>query len=282
MVKHVKDIVEGNCTRSHTWDCLNCPCKWCIRGRATSKALLEISPFGGDVPNATCGRQSSKTDETPKRITICGYCKQEIGRGKPHNCTRSSRFDNIRDMCSPGTLQMVASSVVSQEFQKAKEAGKSKIAVLKSKYGPALTIKAKDVKDEGFIITKDNMDQLRSILSLSKRKTYEAGRYLKEITGSKMEKGMKSYIFNSETCLAEFFEVVEINFADEDQNFDDSIPVSSGKKNLQAVKRHVCRCTDVEGLVVFLMNERYLEGLDLDDIIIKIGKFYFFYFVYLL
>ena len=258
LVEHVRSIVDPNQaqTRSRTpWDPFNCPCEICVLGRHSGKGF-PTSRFIREEKRGR-GRSSERPKEDLTPIKICPKCGGKIGRGIPHPCTRTSRFENVKNSLTPKTSLMLAKDIIAEEFQKALDKGDEKFASLTSKHGPPLKIKAHDVKDKTFIITEEMVNKLRLNLNISKTKAYEAGRMFKEYTGGKLEKGLKAFIFNSETCLSDFFKVTEMEFM-----------AYNPLKMLVPVKRQTVQCIDVEGLVFFLKMERLLP----DEAITKIGQ----------
>ena len=84
-----------------------------------------------------------------------------------------------------------------------------------------------------------------------------------------MEKGLKKFLFSSETSLSSFYDVRTIDFNAVDPDFDDSKPINS--KKLEPAVRSLVYCTDVEALVFFLIMERLIDD---ENAIIKIGKLF--------
>ena len=171
------------------------------------------------------------------------------------------RYQNLDQDLSPMTRQVLASQTLKEAFDEGQGS-----ASLKTRYGPRLEVKSKDVKEETAVFTKEMMDTFRTQIHMSKRSALKTARFFKEVFSGKMETGMQEYVYDANTCLSDFFTVERCEFLAFDYEFDDGKPVSS-KKTLQPVFRDIVYCTDVEGLIFFLKVMRVLD----DDCIIKIG-----------
>ena len=158
------------------------------------------------------------------------------------------------------TRQVLASQTLKELFNEGQES-----VSLKTRHGPKLVVQGKNVKPQSAVFTKDMMDKFRTQIHMSKRNALKTARFFKEVYDGKMEVGMQEYVYDSNTCLSDFFAVKRLEFLAFDYEFDDGKP--SSKKTLQKVFRDVVYCTDVEGLIFFLKLERALD----DDSIIKIG-----------
>ena len=160
------------------------------------------------------------------------------------------------------TRQVLASQTLKEAFDESEGS-----ASLKTRHGPRLEVKSKNVKEETAVFTKEMMDTFRTQIHMSKRSALKTARFFKEVFSGKMETGMQEYVYDANTCLSDFFTVERCEFLAFDYEFDDGKPVSS-KKTLQSVFRDIVYCTDVEGLIFFLKVTRVLDD---DDCIIKIG-----------
>ena len=199
-------------------------------------------------------------------MKFCTICWGEVAPGKHKSCGKHLRQENIRENFSPETRQMLASETLKEEFSKAREAGQEEVISLKTRHGPRLEVKSKNVQLESAVFTTEMMDKFRSQIHMSKRNALKSARFFKEVFNGKMETGMQEYVYNANTCLSDFFAVKRVEFVEFDYEYDDGKPISS-KKTLQPVFRDIVYCTDVEGLIFFLKLERALD----DDAIIKIG-----------
>ena len=159
------------------------------------------------------------------------------------------------------TRQVLASETLKEQFNEGQES-----VSLKTRHGPRLEVRGKNVKVESAVFTKEMMDKFRAQIHMSKRSALKTARFFKEVFDGKMEVGMQEYVYDANTCLSDFFAAKRVEFVAFDYEFDDGKPISS-KKTLQPVFRDIVYCTDVEGLIFFLKLERALD----DDAIIKIG-----------
>lgn len=268
LVKHVR-MVTGSRTRSmEPYDPLNCPCEICILGRSSGSKKTKSRFVEGE--KKTKGRPSETSEEElSPTVLICRKCRCEVAKGKDHPCNKTSKLQNLLDEVSPRSVYQLAKDVVTDEMKKKIEAGEEALVSLTAKVGPPLIIKAANAEGKVFEVSKDLVDSFRINLSLSKTKAYETALYIKEATGGKLEKGLRKYIFRPETCLSSFFDVTTIDFNAIDEDFNDAIPVSSGKKKLETMVRHVAYCIDPEGLWFFLLMERMIDD---ENAYVKIGK----------
>ena len=266
LVQHVKEVVNAPSTRQNPRDEFSCDCHICQRGRYTGKTL-PMSRFMQE-PKKKKGRPAKTPPEDLTPVKRCPKCHQIVGPGIPHPCTRTSRLETIKnDIVSPISTMQIANEAISSQLKVAKEKGQELVATLTSKHGIPLKVKAANAKEESLFVTKEFVTNFRIQLGLSKRKTLKAMRLFKEKLGGKLEPGMQEYIFDANTCLADFFEIRREEFLGYEDEYDDSLPESARKRCLTTVTRDVIYCVDVEGLIFFLKVARVLD----DDSIVKIG-----------
>ena len=208
----------------------------------------------------------SETSKKVSPVLLCRICWGEVAPGKHKSCGKALRQENLREDLSPMTRQMLASETLKEEFNKAKEAGQEEVVSLKTRHGPRLEVKSKNVRVESAVFTTEMMDKFRAQIHMSKRTALKSARFFKEAFGGKLEPGMQEYVYDANTCLSDFFTVERMEFLAFDYEYDDGKPIST-KKTLQTVVRDIVYCNDVEGLIFFLKLERALD----DDAIIKIG-----------
>ena len=77
----------------------SCECRICQTARLTHKQPL--------LPKQDPGRPG--TDMEPATITICTKCHTQVGKGLPHDCTRSNRRQNIERTLTPRVKQQITS-----------------------------------------------------------------------------------------------------------------------------------------------------------------------------
>ena len=277
LVEHTKSILEAPRTRSSgEYDSFSCQCEMCFIGKSSGKKI-PVSQFvrqekkkrgrdwSAERPQQPVPSQPSGSTGKPR----CFDCGQIKAPGHPHKCGRAGKIQAMLEIASPKTRDMFTSMHLKDKFQEAKEVGKEGLVSLTSRFGPPLQIKAKNAKEKSIMITRDMLDQFRLQMDIGKKKTLEASRFFKNITGATMEPYMQEYIMSSETCLTDFFETREINWIVYEREPDDTKPVSKQKLIKKTIKIEALICSDVEGLKFFLLMERYLD----ENVITKVGKF---------
>ena len=128
-------------------------------------SALPPNPFtvNNEQPRSVGRPRAAPPPTPPKVIMVCSKCKQEVGVGIPHECKKHNAVANILAQNSPGTIQKVASEVVSQ----ARKAGDTAI---KAKRGLFQITPAKEKPQKKSGIDHETLFKLQDSLNLSGRK----------------------------------------------------------------------------------------------------------------
>ena len=291
MVANIKKHFDTPRTRSSgEFDPFACDCEYCLIGRSLQKIFSQFAsqekrkrgrsierpqpgPSQPNVPTPSTSGSSSSSSSGSKSGSSekprCFHCGQIKAPGHPHQCGRTGKLQAMWEIASPKTRDMFTARHLKDKFQEAKEAGTEGLVSLSSRFGRPLEIKAKNAKEKSIMITREMLDQFRLQMDIGKKKTLEASRFFKNITGATMEPYMQEYIMSTETCLSDFFEIREINWIVYEREPDDTKPISKQKLVKKTIKIEALICTDIEGLKFFLLMERVLD----ENVITKVGKF---------
>ena len=116
------------------------------------------------------------------------------------------------------TRQVLASQTLKEAFDEGEGS-----ASLKTRHGPRLEVKSKNVRVESAVFTTEMMDKFRAQIHMSKRTALKSARFFKEAFGGKLEPGMQEYVYDANTCLSDFFTVERLEFLAFDYEFDDGV-----------------------------------------------------------
>ena len=108
-----------------------------------------------------------KDSPAPLNVQVCSWCFSEIGRGKPHNCTRTTRRENLLAKVSPIVSAQLSTHTIKQKVE---ETGCSTIKL--NTFGAPMTITAGqiDSSSSSLNITHESMLEMQTTLNLSDRK----------------------------------------------------------------------------------------------------------------
>ena len=107
-----------------------CHCTICDIARLNGHEFKSYQKTQGII----LGRPAEKIPETQYTISKCSLCHSEIGRGKVHECTRTTRHDNLVDLVrshSEKTQEQVTSKLLDAIFEEkgvSKEGGSTTLA----------------------------------------------------------------------------------------------------------------------------------------------------------
>ena len=102
------------------------------------------------------------------------------------------RYQNLYQDLSPMTRQVLASQTLKEAFDEGEGS-----ASLKTRYGPRLEVKSKDVKEETAVFTKEMMDRFRTQIHMSKRNALKTARFFKEVFNGLKEVKNSSYFLKN-------------------------------------------------------------------------------------
>ena len=168
-------------------DSQECPCEICrISGH-----------FGPILAASSKGRPRKRSPSPPCRL--CADCFNSLMPGKPHQCSKKHKRENLRKLVSPKTSQILAIDYI----ENLKKSGDSKEAQkLIQAAAPFYKVK----------IHVEKINELRIMLGLSYNKTVLATQFLRSIDGIEIEENADKKIRETGHELKDFFEVKTLNF----------------------------------------------------------------------
>ena len=230
-----------------------CQCRICLTARSIQKIPL--------MPKARRGRPSENADtDQPSTVTICSKCQSQIGKGIPHNCTRTSRRQNIQRVLSSKIKQQITSQTLRELA--GSDAGTT--STLLGTEGRSLNVSFDlGVQDKASSsveqISHEAMKQMQVSLNLSDRKTLKAAQAIRTQMGANaIEPNLRESLQSRNNLLKRFFKHQNLPMIEKSKT-------ESG--GIQRVERDAVICHDIEGLTQFIKDQRQSEG----ELLFKIG-----------
>ena len=109
-------LVKPALVNTRSADSDKCQCTICNISRLNGNEFQKHEKAQRNNP----GRPAEKVHEISSSITQCSNCHSEIGRGRPHDCTRTARQDNLVDLVrnhSGKTQEQVASKLLDAIYE---------------------------------------------------------------------------------------------------------------------------------------------------------------------
>lgn len=247
----------------------HCECVVCTMACASSSSNISHSSQGGSMvvtaPRRKPGPSKSVTvtassgypisctppsTSKPKAIHLCSFCLTILARGKPHNCTKGVRNDNLKNLAtsgSPNAKEKVASSVIRDKI--AASGGSRGFALATSTGRP---IQVQVGRGRGILApTKalfscDNMSTIQNDMNLSSNQTLQLASHIRFATASRqsVEPHLKQAIVMKNHSLDPYFDVKSTEF------------LRSVKGQQTMINSPTVYCSDIEGLVQYVIQER--------------------------
>ena len=220
-----------------------CNCKICKV--ATSSVL--------NVPKPKPGRPKSTPDaeQMSPHLVICSKCFSRIGKGFKHDCTRRGKVSNLENhlLTSPTTAQRVASRVVTTTTT-------SYLATL----GPNSLPINSSLPSKKKLFTVEDMSLFQQDIGLSNRKVKRLAEDIRSTSGCRLiiEKGMSENLREKNHRLEDFFQATKCNFT----------MVNEATKLKKNYEQHITVCTDLNGLVDKIIEERHINQ---ENMLVRIG-----------
>lgn len=197
----------------------------------------------------------SNEAKKPRTVNMCNLCFTELGRGKPHKCTKIQKHENMLNILKDNAAD-VGDSVVSS-YVKEKQPNENGYVTLKNLRGlPSLWTKNSEAPKK-HVITVDDLFLIKKNCNLSTRNTITLSSTLRALditVAPNVNKGLTQL----NNRLEEYFQVTHLPF---DINGED-------KKQPKIILKPVVYCNNVPKLVEFICNERKIGE---KDFFLKIG-----------
>ena len=224
---------------------LQCFCKICEIGRSNflNKRVTKKSP----------GRPStgktSNTQSPPKPIRICSFCLTKLSRGKPHECCKLTRHNNLLQIPNEREKDQIASSIL-REKKCNKVIESNSPLKLTTITGKPLTV---DVSPSSSTskqryLSVDNISVIQLDLNLSYNQTLKLAAHIRSSTKSRtsVEVGLKQKLFEKHHQLDYMFNVSEdVEYLTLNQN-----------KVVERKIKPTVFCTDVNALFEYVIGKR--------------------------
>ena len=197
------------------------------------------------------GRPKCSTETESRVLKVCSKCLSEIGQGKPHDCTKSKRIDNLKHIVfanNDNTEDRVASQILKE---KCKEQNSMSVSLTQN-HGKPLRVEVTPTKDkENQMITTCDMKRIKTDLNLSENKAKRLAGHLRVSTKSRkcLQPGFIEALRNDSHALDDYFDVQNMTF--------------KGKEEPTVF------CQDMQSLVYDIIQKR---GLSMCDLLFKSGN----------
>jgi hypothetical protein len=231
-------------TRTHP----SCTCEVCRVARAQFPQLGPQHQVGSSRPPVNLPSQDTAT-------VLCSHCLSEVGKGKAHVCSKTTRLANIDNVFSPRTKDHITSSTLRQKLQ---EAQRSSVTLATGGAPMTVSVGGGARRKLDFSLPHSSMIQMQSALNLSDRQTLEAAKIVREGIGSKtaVQSNLKPALSIHGRSLESFFSCETLTFTCRQEQ---------GKS--EQIKRPTVLCSDVSLLVQFICEKRATS----DNVFKKIG-----------
>ena len=255
-------------TRSQSVDAStsHCLCIICEISRGNPVQDTGIAGGGGLMTKAERGRPATSESSRPTHMKLCGLCLSQIMRGKPHNCSISSKVKNVKDLSSAATeahsvAENVAALIIKEKIKES-DANETELSVPGGGHPLRLTIpNAGNNRNDPPHASKfkhSDMSALQVDLDLSTRETLKLGKHLRSASSSRkiIEPHLKLSLNARDHELDEFFDVKYIDFIRQE-----------GGTTIEATPRWAVICKNVSSLIRKITTSRGYTS----DTLIKIG-----------
>ena len=240
-----------------------CPCVVCLIARSKS-INLGGATGSSKQPRGRPSSSNAFTDEKPQAITICSKCLTQLGKGKSHMCTVTSRADNIQSFVATSpttaTRDHVAAAILKE---KESESGTSNFKLSHVTGGRPFSVEmnpSQESKLKQPVFTHQIMSYMQNSLNLSNRKVLKVSKTMREATGRKaIEPHLKPMLHEKNHMFDEYFDVKYIDFVKIEKN---TVVDQCG--------RWTVLCNNVNALIDKIVELRGYDDDD-DEILIRIG-----------
>lgn len=240
-------------------DSEKCECTICKISRLNGNEFLKHKQTQRSNP----GRPAEKVQEISTPITQCSNCHSEIGRGKPHECTRTTRHDNLVDLLrnhSEKTQQQVASKLLDAIYEDKGVSKQGGSTLLATKGQPKLvTVGTCRTKKPSPKYTIEDLSKLQVARNLSDKDTLAIGAFLRV-------KGGRSCVeVNLKTGLVDRNHKLESMFYKKDMKMKQK-PKKKKKKNKDCICESDCDDSDEQEELVDGMRDIDRPGIFVKDL----------------
>jgi hypothetical protein len=158
-----------------------CMCKICRIAQSTLPSIGSKLELSTSAPRGRPPSHPSTEKITASSKVLCSYCFSEVGKGKPHICSKRNRVSNIQDVLTPNTKDQLTSNSLRQKISD----NDSSVTVATG--GKPMTVSIGNVvrRQLYFPIKHDTMLNMQKSLNLSDKKTLEAAKIIRQGSGSK-------------------------------------------------------------------------------------------------
>ena len=232
----------------------NCDCLVCTISKTNASVSSKNSRLTNIKPNP--GRPSTQeksSSSRPTSLKLCSLCLSDIGRGKPHNCSRSGALTNVKQLLNSAEKnKKLPEQVVHSYIQ---ESHDDDFLLTSPKGGRPLKLSRGITDDFNARVSCQNITNIQSEMNLSNRQSLKLRHELRRAS-TKIEPNLEAHLYATDHCFDDYFTLKMIDFCVMEQD------VVKGVELTPAVV-----CKDVRQLIDFILERR---GIDRGDYYIKI------------
>ena len=183
-----------------------CDCTICNVARTTinSKSPCQKSPKGRPTSPII------DDDDSPANLKLCARCFCQIGRGKPHVCSKNKKFTNLRGLIasqSPEDPEKFCASTIASKIHS--KSGNCDLQTLKS---VSVSISLNSPQHQ---LTSKTMRDIQRDMNLSGRQTSHLAKTIRQSNRrSSVEPYMREYLRDNDHILDDHFYSICLDFID--------------------------------------------------------------------
>lgn len=221
-----------------------CDCTICEIARTTINSKSPCQKLSKGRPTST----TIDDGDSPANLKICTHCFCQIGRGKPHVCSKTKKFTNltglIASQSSDDPEKFCASTIAAKLHSKS-----GNIDLHKVKSG-SVSISLNSPQHQ---LTSETMRDIQRDMNLSGRQTSHLAKTIRQSNRrSSVEPYMREYLRDSDHILDDHFHSIYLDFID--------------SRNAR-IQRPVILCKNVQIFIDDVISRRQV----VTDHLIKIG-----------
>ena len=225
-----------------------CTCTMCKIGRGSRVPSQRGRNKDGKFKSAPKKKDSEKTHVVIVNdiLKLCKHCLSVIGRGKEHNCSKTSFYKNVNELVDNGpekSDEKIASKILRNKMHD----GTKKITELHltQEKGLPMNITIGPTKEKCKPISKDDVLKIKTDVGLSSRKMNKIAQHFRMATKQRklFEPQLKKFIADQHHVLDHLYDVQDIEFDN-------------------GVIAPVVMCTDVIALIEDIKSKRCHESED--------------------
>ena len=260
-------ITTSRVTRSSECKCVVCEVATSMPAAFSNAAGVAALPMKKTIgrPRRTAD-QCAETPFAPKAIKRCSSCLSEVGRGLPHDCTKSTRLQNLQVMASSGgtptakekLTAALLRDISSQPSGDSTETGVLRLASSRGKSVSLITLPTlKKPPCAKVLFSSENMATIQTNMNLSNKQTLELASHFRTASSSRtvVEPHLKATLLERNHRLDHLFSVEDARFV-----------MKEDKNGVSWVNKPLVYCNDLQQLV---MNAEGSRGKSYSNV--KIG-----------